>query len=128
VTFSGEGRVVEEQRVLVPGQPFPMFRLREHYYSTATAGGSVHYQFYDNQWFHPHVGAGVVVERESERQLMLPDPTETTTVRWTARPFVATGFKWYVNERGFVRSDLRLAVGRGEVASVTWSAGFGVDL
>src|SRR5688572_21961210 len=111
VAFSGEGRIVEEQRVVVPGQPFPQFRLREHYYRTAALGAGVHYQFFDNQWFHPHVGAGVAVDRESERQLMLPDPAETTTVRWTARPFVAAGFKWYVNERGFVRSDLRLAAG-----------------
>ena len=50
------------------------------------------------------------------------------TVSYAARPFVATGFKWYVNERGFIKSDVKVSVGRDNNVQTTWSAGIGVDL
>jgi hypothetical protein len=117
---AGEGRVLEEQRVVVPGQPFPVFRLREHRYRTASLAAALAYQFFENQWFHPALGGGFELVHEREAGV-------GGSVRM--RPFVAAGFKWYGNERVFVRSDVRVSLfGNGAAARVTWSAGVGVDL
>lgn len=143
LAFSGEGRVYEEERLVVPGELFPTFRLREHHFRRTTVGGGVSYQFFENQWLHPHVGAGVEVERESHRQfapewrvpsrdpgppVVVPADRGETSVTWGARPFVAAGFKWYVHERGFARSDVRVSFGGSGVSHVVWTAGIGVDL
>jgi hypothetical protein len=53
-------------------------------------------------------------------------PTEFAT-HYGARPVVGTGFKWYVSERAFVRSDLRSAISRDRAESVTWRVGVGFD-
>jgi hypothetical protein len=143
LAFSGEGRIAQEERIDVPGQPFPIFRLREHRFRAAAAGGGVNYQFFENQWFHPYVGAGLEIVRESDRTfapesrvplrppggpLVIPPAESRSTVSWATRPVLSTGFKWYVNERGFVRSDVRVAVGNWRAAHVVWTAGIGVDL
>ena len=143
LAFSGEGSVYQEERVSIPGQPFPAFRLREHHFRAATLGSSVTYQFFDNQWFHPQVGAGLEVMRESDRAfvpegrvpsrepgvpLVIPGADSRTTISWAVRPVVSTGFKWYVNERAFIRSDVRVAIGSRRAAHVVWVAGIGADL
>jgi hypothetical protein len=43
------------------------------------------------------------------------------------RPFALGGAKFYVNERGFVRTDLGLAWHEGRVGQITWRIGIGVD-
>jgi outer membrane protein W len=143
LAFSGEGSIYQEERLAVPGQPFPIVRLREHHFRATTLGSSVSYQFFDNQWFHPHVGAGLEVVRESDRTfvpegrvlprepgapLIVPGSETVTSTSWAVRPVVSTGFKWYVNERGFIRSDVRVAIGNSGAAHVAWAAGIGVDL
>jgi hypothetical protein len=143
LAFGAEAGVYEEQRIAAPGQPYPIFRVREHHYRTATLAGGLSYQFFDNRWFHPSLGGGLELVRESERvfapeQLMpsreprvpivLPAVNHGTTVSWAARPFVTAGFKWYGNERAFARSDVRVSFGGGGVAHVVWTAGIGVDL
>lgn len=124
----GEARIFEEQR--------------EHYFRSTTLGTGIHYQLFENQYFHPLVGAGVELHRESDRVVVqrwplygsgpngsvVPAVPTTTTLSWAVRPFVSAGFKWYVGERGFVRSDVRAAIGRGRVASTSWTFGIGVDL
>jgi hypothetical protein len=143
LAFSGEGSIFREERIGVPGQPFPAFRLREHHFQTATIGGGATYQFFQNQWFHPHIAAGIEVVREADRTfapesrlpsrqpgvpLLIPAIEETTTVSWAVRPVVGTGFKWYASERGFVRTDVRVSIGTKGAAHVVWTAGIGVDL
>jgi outer membrane protein W len=143
LAFSGEGSIYQEERIDIPGQSFPAFRLREHHFRAATLGGGVTYQFFENQWFHPHVGAGLETVRESDRTfvpewrvptrqpgqpLVIPAAESRTNVSWAVRPVVSTGFKWYVSERGFIRSDLRVAIGTRRAAHVVWTAGIGVDL
>lgn len=143
LAFSGEGSIYEEERLDTPGQPFPVFRLREHHFREATLRGGVAYQFFQNQWFHPHVGAGLEVARESDRMfapawrvpsrdpgapLVIPEVDGGTTVSWAVRPVVSAGFKWYVNERGFIRSDLGVTIGNKRASHVVWSVGIGVDL
>jgi hypothetical protein len=134
VSFTGEGTTYQEEQLpFVPGQPFPSYRLTEHRFRTASAGAGVFHQFFENQWFHPFVGAGLDVERESRRttlppQRFVPAGTTEESVSYAARPFVATGFKWYVNERGFFRTDVKVSFGSGGVAHTAWSAGIGADL
>ena len=142
LAFSGEGSIFQEERVDVPGQAFPAFRLREHHFRTTTLRGGVAYQFFQNQWFHPHVGVGIEIARESDRMfaqefrvprqpggtLVIPAVDGGTTVSWAVRPVVSTGFKWYVNERGFIRSDVSVAIGNTRAADVVWTTGIGVDL
>jgi hypothetical protein len=82
-------------------------------------GAGLSWQFFENQWFHPSLGGGLDVVGEREAGV------GTTT---TVRPFVSTGFKWYVNERAFARSDFRVSFYDGAAAHVTWTAGLGVDL
>ena len=144
VSAASASRLFEEQRVVVPGEPFPMFRLREHHFQKASVAAGAHYQFFENQWFHPNLGGGIEVVRESDRQytpqwqvpirppgqpaLVLPEIVNQTTVSWSARPFAAAGFKWYVNERAFTRVDVRVSFNHRGVADGAWTAGIGVDL
>lgn len=143
LAFSGRARVYEEQQVVIPGTPFPYFRLREHLFRTTTVGSGLSYQFFENQWFHPSIGGGVDLVRETEHvfspeqrlpsrtpggQTVLPATDEPRTTRWLAQPFVSAGFKWYANERAFVRSGVRVSFGEPGVSHVTWTAGIGVDL
>jgi hypothetical protein len=119
MAFTSEGRVLEEQQIVVPGQRFPMFRLVEHRYRTRTLAAGLSYQFLENRWFHPLAGGGLDIVSEREAGV------GTTTA---LRPFVTTGFKWYGNDRVFVRSDLRVSFGNGAASHVSWTAGIGVDL
>lgn len=143
LAFSGEGRIYHEERIDVPGQTFSAFRLREHHFRTTTLGGAVTYQFFENQWFHPHVAAGIEVVREADRTFapewrlpsrqpgvpsVIPAVEGGTTVSWAVKPVVGTGFKWYVNERGFVRTDVRVSLGDRRATRIVWTAGIGVDL
>ena len=141
--FSGQGRVHQEERLVLPGESFPIFRLREHDFRKTTIGGGVSYQFFENQWFHPHLAAGLDLQRESHRDfapewrqpsrnlagaVIAPESGGRTTVSWGVRPFIGTGFKWYVNERGFARGDVRVSFSSSGVSHVVWTAGVGVDL
>jgi opacity protein-like surface antigen len=100
------------------------------------------YQFFRNQWFHPHVGGGVEIARETSteeyqpvtvfdnvarvsRQIS-PARTEGPTHRFIARPFLQTGFKAYMTRRAFFTSDARMMV-RGGIDEVLLRFGFGVD-
>ena len=100
------------------------------------------YQFFRNQWFHPHVGAGVDLARETTTEeiqpfvtydtltrtpLTLPAArTEGPTDRFTARPFAEAGFKAYMTHRAFFTGDARVMFRNG-IDEVLFRAGFGFD-
>lgn len=100
------------------------------------------YQFFRNQWFHPHVGAGVDVARETAREeydpLTVFDPVARVTRviapariegpdhRTIARAFGEAGFKTYLTKRTFFTSDMRLMF-KGGIDEVLFRFGFGVD-
>ena len=142
MSVSGEGRTYQQEQIPVPGQSFPAIRLHEHYVRTASAGAGLYHQFFENQWFHPFAGGGLDVERQAHRAIgqeqRFPQPGRPPifvpplliepVVTYSARPFVATGFKWYVHERGFIRSDVKVSFGSGGVSHTAFSAGIGVDL
>ena len=100
------------------------------------------YQFFRNQWFHPHVGAGVDLARETTREeydpIFIFDPitrvsrqvpppqNEGPEHRFIARPFAETGFKAYMTRRTFFTGDARLMFRTG-VDEVLFRFGFGID-
>lgn len=140
--FSTEGRIVHGESVAVPGQPFPLFRTREHFFQTSAFGASASYQFFENQWIHPAIGAGFEVVRERHRlftpqqfvpsrdpiPVVIPAASGPTEVSYRVRPFLTTGVKFYVTERTFIRTDLRSSFSTRGLSHVVWSAGIGVDL
>ena len=103
---------------------------------------SQQYQFYRNQWFHPRVGLGLDIARESvTRQfdpltgydpvlrmsrLLAPARIEGPLHRTVVRPFGEVGFKAYMTRRSFFTTDLRL-MARSGIDEVLFRLGFGVD-
>jgi opacity protein-like surface antigen len=126
----GEGNLYREE--YLPGS-VPPFRVTEHHLRTATAGAGLFYQFFDNQWFHPYLGGGVEVLRDEDRAVMIDGrpglpATVATGVSYATRPFVATGFKWYVTERAFVRAGAQGSFSSRDTTHVAWTLGVGGDL
>ena len=103
---------------------------------------SQQYQFFRNQWFHPRVGAGVELARETRTERFEPvfvyDPVlrvsrqiapariEGPRSRLIARPFGEVGFKGYMTRRAFLTTDMRLMV-RSGIDEVLFRVGFGID-
>ena len=126
----GQGRLYRQEYI---PNAVPPFRASEHRLRTATAGAGLFYQFFDNQWFHPYLGGGFVVVREKERVLTIdgrPGSSAPTAagVSYSRRPFVATGFKWYVTERAFVGAGVRGSFSSRDTTHVAWTVGVGADL
>jgi len=101
-----------------------------------------HYQFFRNQWFHPHVGAGIDIARETTREVydpvyvfdqagrisrqVRPARIEGPGHRVIARPFAEAGLKAYMTRKAFFTTDARLMF-KGGVDEVLFRFGFGVD-
>jgi hypothetical protein len=109
--------------------------------SRRTVGLAQQYQFFHNVWFHPHVAAGAAItwERAVARgnpifvydvargaQFGASGTAERTRTTVAVRPFVASGFKAYMSDRVFFRSDIRVAL-RGGTDDVLLRVGIGVD-
>lgn len=136
---SASALVYSQRYVSVPDARTPIVIQQQQLFRTTTVGAGAEYQVFDNRWFHPVVGAGVEATRELRRietpayVYPLPVPADVhgdpigTTVTWRTRPFAAAGFKWYVAERAFIRSELRATVGGNGVSQVSWRSGVGVD-
>ena len=100
------------------------------------------YQFFRNQWFHPRVGVGVDLARETTTEQyqpvfvfdnaartsreITPARVEAPEHRFIARPFVETGLKAYMTRRTFFTADTRLMF-RSGIDEVLFRLGFGVD-
>jgi opacity protein-like surface antigen len=100
------------------------------------------YQFFRNQWFHPHVGGGVELARETTTEeyqptILFDNTTHTTQTiaparvegpehQFVARGFGETGFKAYMTPRAFFTGDMRVMF-RGRVEEILFRAGFGFD-
>lgn len=125
-----------------PSPDSPFFRYRDHDFSATTVGAGLSWQFFENAWFHPFLGGGVaaiseheeagelqpaVVFRDASSSIVLPQPApidQTTTV---LRPFASTGFKLYLAERVFFRTDVRFMFSERGNEAARWRAGFGFD-
>ena len=140
ILFTTEGDVMSHSdRVTVDG--VSIFIPREHHVRVTALTASATYQFLENTWVHPFLTAGAQFTEERERAVSLdvpfftrdsrrvevPIPAPTQATVFSIRPFAMGGAKFYVNERGFVRTDLGMAWHEGRVAHATWRAGIGVD-
>jgi hypothetical protein len=100
------------------------------------------YQFFRNQWFHPHVGAGIDLARETVTEQyqpifffdnvtrtsgqLAPAHPDTTDHNFIARPFAEAGFKAYMTRRAFFSGDSRVMI-RSGIDEVLFRFGFGID-
>jgi hypothetical protein len=137
-SISSRGRVRSSEQIVVDGLPARVFVERTFHTRRLTV--EQHYQFGSNQWFHPNLGAGVDVNWETTSRvdregyfITSPGRPPLPPVRYPdrtdvhVRPLVTAGFKAYVGPRAFVRSDLRVVVGR-RLHEVVLRVGFGADL
>lgn len=139
---SSEGDIYSDLITLLPGQPIPVFRSREHFFRTTALSAGATYQFFENSSFHPFVGLGVALVRERERietpptftpsrdprvPVPLPALEPETRIRHLVQPFLTVGFKAYMSERAFIRGELRSSLSSDRVAALAWRAGVGVD-
>jgi hypothetical protein len=108
-----------------------------------TVGATALYQFFDNQWVHPFVGAGAELVRERHiadalpassirlstavPSLVLPAVPAIDTVTYSVRPIVTGGVKFYVSPHAFVRTDVRTALSADRPVAWQWRAGMGFD-
>ena len=58
--------------------------------------------------------------------MSVPAPAETH-VRYYGRRYIATGFKAYVSEHAFIRTDIRASWSSDGLAALGWRSGIGVD-
>jgi hypothetical protein len=142
VSTSTEGEKYSVELIPIPGATAPLFLQRDHEFRVTTASAGLIGQFYENAWFHPFLGAGIELTHERERietalpivpprdprapSIIPPPPTETR-VRYGARPYASTGFKVYVSEHAFIRTDIRTSWSADGLAALAWRSGVGVD-
>lgn len=135
-SWTGQGRLYADHPDASVAQQTSGYA--EYNFSTRSIGLAQRYQFGHNQYFHPNVAVGALFEwnardvelgplyttrgvliAQPRRNLKLPTELRTT-------PFVSTGFKAYLTERAFFRSDVRVGFARStKNAAVTF--GVGVD-
>ena len=141
VSTSSQGELYSVETIPIPGTTTPLFVQRDHEFRLTTASAGLTGQFFDNAWFHPFVGAGVELVREREqietvspifspqgpRPPSVPPPSDDTQVRFSWRPYAATGFKLYVSERAFIRTDIRTSWSDEGLTALAWRSGIGVD-
>jgi hypothetical protein len=142
LSTSTEGERYTYETIVIPGATIPLFLQRDHEFRVTTASAGLIGQFFENAWFHPFIGAGVELTREREHiETTLPigpprdpraaplfqEPQTETLERYRARPYVATGFKAYVSERAFIRSDIRTSWSSDGLAALAWRSGVGFD-
>jgi hypothetical protein len=103
---------------------------------------SQQFQFFRNQWFHPRLGVGVDLARETTTEeyqpvfvfdnatrtsrQVTPARIEQPEHRFIARPFAETGFKAYMTRRTFFTADTRFMF-RGGLDELLFRVGFGID-
>ena len=139
ISASTEDEIYSIEPIALPGTNalFPL--QRDHAFRVTTASAGLVGQFFENAWFHPFVSAGLEIMREREHvettAPLVPPRTPTppiatepeTIVRLAARPFAAAGFKVYVSERAFIRTDVRTSWSTDGLAALAWHSGVGFD-
>jgi hypothetical protein len=108
-----------------------------HSFSTRNIAVAQRYQFGHNAMFHPDLAAGAIVEWVEHSGELEPLFGRNGMPIQPRRPiapsvdrryavFVSSGVKAYLNERMFLRSDVRVGF-RREMVSVLFNAGIGMD-
>jgi len=133
IATSGQGTIGVEEDL----------RYREHMLRESTLGATAVYQFLDNKWVHPFVGAGLEVARERHVAESLPSSMQrfpTTAlppalrpvpaidnISYSVRPVLTGGFKFYVSQRAFVRTEVRTSFSTDRPLAIQWRGGVGID-
>ena len=140
---TGRGSQFVHQLVTVPGLTFPYPVGSEVTTSVRTLVGAVAWQFFDNEWVHPFLIAGVAADFERRsvhvwEQRYYPGDPRTGPVLVAAarregpdtsrvmRGLFGGGAKLYVHERAFIRADGRMSIG-AHTPNVAFRIGVGVD-
>ncbi len=142
---TGEGTQFIQRFVSIPGVASPYPVGAEAHTSTTSVATVVTWQFFENQWIHPFVQAGVAAEFDRRlvntwaqdyysgdpRQggIVIPIAEETAQGRditSAARAVIGGGAKLYVSPRLFVRTEGRATIGHRR-QHVSFRVGFGVD-
>jgi hypothetical protein len=142
---TGTGRRYIERYVTVSGSsaPYPIGAEAETSFRSLTTTAS--YQFFDNEWVHPFVTAGVTtsVERRSVRVwdqyfyrgdprlpgnqvLVAADHNGKPKTVLTVQGVLGGGVKLYMSERAFLRADGRASLGAA-TQHISFRAGLGID-
>ncbi len=119
-----------------------LWRFSRYRFSTRRLGVSQQFQAFRNAWFHPHAGAGIDLNWETtsrtddpvfaydlltgQQRLISDARTLPPRTNLHVRPFAAFGFKGYLTERAFFRTDVRLVFDH-RVREVVVRFGFGGD-
>jgi hypothetical protein len=140
VSTATRGEIYSYETIPLPGAPTPLFLQRDHEFRISTTSAGLVGQFFENAWFHPFVGAGIELVRERELiETVVPPfaprdaraiglvPQSETELRYRSRPYLATGFKAYLSERAFIRTDIRTSWSGDGLAALAWRSGVGVD-
>jgi outer membrane protein W len=136
---TSRGRISVFSPVVAEGQSTGRYGWITH--RTRTFGVTQQYQFFRNAWFHPYLGAGVDVVRETQQEHLEPvfifdrvtsrsrvvdEPLDESSRRTRIRPAASLGFKTYLSRRAYFRTDARIGV-RRQIEDVVVRLGFGVD-
>jgi hypothetical protein len=139
------GRRYGQRLVDVPGlgvRPFGVEQMTR----TNSASTVLVWQFFDNQWVHPFVMAGVSIDFDrvtvyrwpqsyyvgdprdvGSQSVVAPGGDEDLGTVTTGRGLIGGGAKFYVSPRAFFRADTRIAIASGPSGHVALRFGFGVD-
>jgi hypothetical protein len=139
LSTSSEGEAYSVEVITLPGVTTPLYFQRDHEIRFTTASSGLATQFFENAWFHPFVSAGLELVREREHIEIIPPPVpprgstvsppreSSTRVGYSGRPYVAAGFKLYLSDRAFIRSDIRTSWSGDGLAALGWRSGVGID-
>jgi hypothetical protein len=146
VSATSPSRFIEYEQVPVQGQTYPSFVPSEHRTVTASVGGLVIYQFFENASFHPFLGAGagliairerIRTERQTQtiqrtpngprEEIVLAEASTVSLDDHHGRGLLVVGFKAYPGERWFFRTDVQWTPGAGRDREISWRLGAGLD-
>lgn len=142
---TGVGRQFVQQFVTVPGYngPYPIGAEAET--STRSLSAVTAWQFFENQWVHPFLAAGVAADFERSsvrvweqhyytgdlrapvsRLVIAPESRSGPETTLVVRGVVGGGAKLYVAERAFIRPDAQISLGTGK-QHIAFRIGAGID-
>jgi hypothetical protein len=142
---TGEGRQYIQRSFVDPNLSYPVYFGSTQFTSFRQLAAHASWQFLENQWVHPFVQAGVIVDFQEQRRhtpgysflsgdpripgartVVIEERHEGPFKRERAHGFVGGGAKFYVSRRFFLRTDTRFAF-RSELSQFALRAGIGVD-
>lgn len=142
VAASGTGRQFVQRTIAVPGFPAPYPITAENETALRWVGAHATWQFFDNEWVHPFVSAGLgaAIDRRSvhtwEQQyyprppgddlVVVPENRSGPQTTTALHGVFGGGVKLYMTRRAFFRTDARVSLGRSR-QHLAFRAGVGVD-